>query len=125
MEVYYEKLVRSPEAELHHICAFLGLVYAPAMLDFASVNRQTELVPRHRLAWHDATLRPLQTARIAAWQQELDPEDIARFELMAGHCLLQYGYPLQMSELGRFRLVNRVTQLFARLVNRIRRAIHD
>jgi hypothetical protein len=124
MEVHYEKLVRSPETELRRLCSFLNLVYDPAMLDFARVNRQTELVPKHRLAWHDATLRTLQTARISAWQQELDPADIARFELMAGHNLLQYGYPLQVSKLGRFRLVNRVTVFWARLVNRTRRVIN-
>jgi hypothetical protein len=105
-EVLYEELVRSPETELRRICAFLDLEYNPSMLDFAEVNRRQELVPQHRTAWHDATLMPVQDRRVAAWQRTLSPSSVARFELMAGHHLLSCGYPLQESNLGRFRVVN-------------------
>ena len=105
-EVFYEELVKSPEKELRRICGFLDLEYDPAMLDFAEVNRRDELVPKHRTAWHDATLMPVQDSRVAAWQRTLSTTQIAHFELMAGHHLRSCGYPLQTSKLGRFRVVN-------------------
>ena len=86
---------------------FVGIVmYDPVMLDFAEMNRREELVPKHRVAWHDATLRPVQDLRVTAWQQTLLPSSIARFELMAGYHLLSCGYALQASRLGRYRAVN-------------------
>lgn len=105
-EVFYEALVKSPESELGQICGFLDLEYDPVMLEFAEVNRREELVPKHRTAWHDATLMPVQEVRVEAWQRTLSPSSIAHFELMAGHHLLSCGYPLQRSRLGRFRVVN-------------------
>ncbi|MFN2184691.1 MAG: sulfotransferase family protein [Anaerolineae bacterium] len=107
-EVFYEKLVESPETELRRLCDFLDLEYDPGMLDFADANRREELVPKRQLVWHDATLGPVQDSRVAAWQQSLSPSDIARFELMAGHHLISCGYPLQASRLGRFGAVNTV-----------------
>lgn len=105
-EVLYENLVTSPETELGRICGFLDLAYDPTMLEFAEVNRREKLVPKHRTAWHDATLMPVQDVRVATWQKNLPPSSIAQFELMAGHHLLRCGYPLQRSRLGRFRVVN-------------------
>jgi hypothetical protein len=120
MEVFYEKLVQAPEAQLRILCTFLDLDYDPVMLDFAEVNRQAGLVPPNRLAWHQSTLESVQVSRVSGWQQELDTSDIARFELLAGHHLLRYGYPLRMSTLGRYHLINQVAALGFRLVERIR-----
>lgn len=118
-EVFYEKLVKSPETELRQICGFLDLEYDPTMLEFAEVNRREELVPKHRTAWHDATLMPVQDVRVAAWQQTLPPSSIAHFELMAGHHLLSCGYPLQRSKLGRFRVVNNLALYGATLARKL------
>ena len=119
VEVFYEKLVESPETELRRLCDFLGLEFNPGMLDFAEVNRREELVPSHRLAWHSATLEPVQNSRVAAWQQALAPKDIARFELMAGHRLLGFGYALQQSRLGRFRVVNSLSLYGATILRKL------
>ena len=117
-DLRYENLVQSPEAELRQICDFLNLVYDPIMLDFAEANLREELVPSHRIAWHDATLKPVQDLRIAAWQQTLTSSEIARFELMAGKQLLRCGYSLQESRLGRFGVVNTITLYLATLMRK-------
>lgn len=107
-EVFYEKLVQAPEAELRRLCAILEIAYDPSMLEFGKENRAEELVPKRQLVWHDATLGPVQDSRVAAWQQVLTPSDVARFELMTGHQLLSCGYPLQTSGLARYRVVNTI-----------------
>lgn len=119
IEVFYEKLVGAPEEELRRLCDRLSLTYDPVMLEFAQVNRQEELVPQDRLAWHGATLQPVQVANADRWRQELDPQAASRFELFAGNHLIQYGYVLQTKGLGRFRLVNQTARLCGRLVTRI------
>ena len=106
MEVCYERLVQYPDTELRRICGELDLEYDPSMLDFADANRREGLVPKRQLVWHNATLGPVQSSRIAAWHQTLAPSDIACFELMTGYHLLSCGYPILESRLGRFRAVN-------------------
>ncbi len=118
-EVFYEKLVQAPETELGQLCTFLNLEYDPGMLDFAEMNRQEELVPKHRLAWHSATLRPVQDSKVASWQDTLSPSDVARFELLAGHHLISCGYPLRASRLGRFWLVNTLSLYGATLLRKL------
>ncbi len=119
-EVFYENLVQAPETELRQLCAFLDLEYNPGMLDFAEMNRKEQLVPRHRLAWHSATLRPVQDSKVAAWQDALSASDVARFELMAGHHLVRCGYPIRASRLGRFRIVNTLSLYGATLLRKLR-----
>lgn len=118
-EVFYEKLVQASETELRQLCAFLDLEYDPGMLDFAEMNRQEELVPRHRLAWHGATLKPVQDSKVASWQDTLSPSDVARFELMAGHHLVSCGYSIRASTLGQFRLVNTLSLYGATLLRKL------
>ncbi|MBN1953992.1 MAG: sulfotransferase [Anaerolineae bacterium] len=118
-ELFYERLVAAPAAELRRLCDFLQLPYDPAMLEFAQANRREGLVPQHRLAWHDATLQPVQVSNAEKWRQELDPAAARRFELFAGHHLLRYGYSLQRNGPGRFELINKLARLCNQLLTRI------
>lgn len=72
----YEDLLRTPEAELMRLCAFLGVPYDPAMLNY----------PNH------TTYGPPDARFIEQWRRELTPREIALVESKAGDMLVERGY---------------------------------
>jgi hypothetical protein len=95
VHVRYEALVADPEAGLREICAFLGLPYEPAMIEYGrteetgptaprglgdpiTVNRETRPTTRSVAKWADA-LRgdPLRLAQCRAIAERLDDADLA------------------------------------------------
>jgi tetratricopeptide (TPR) repeat protein len=107
MEVRYERLVRETEAVLREVCAFLGLAFHPAMLEYhrhadqrleelgarrrADGSLQTE---QERRAIFQLTTRPPDMTRIGRWREQLSEPDMLRFEETAGEVLTQLGYAL-------------------------------
>jgi hypothetical protein len=89
--VRYEDLVARPEETLARVCAFLGEVPAPEMLRyFERPAAERGFDPSER--WKQATLRPLDPARLSAWRAELAPEEIALVERAVGPRLEALGY---------------------------------
>jgi hypothetical protein len=85
LEVRYEELVEDPEARLRDVCAFLGMEFEPAMLEY------------HREADLDITVDhvllarpPVTTAR--NWREQLAHRDVELFEAIAGDALSELGY---------------------------------
>jgi Sulfotransferase family len=72
-EVRYEALVADPAAECEDLCAFLGVPYDDAMV-------------RH----HEG--RP-PTSGLRKWRTQMAPEEVERFEAVAGELLDELGYP--------------------------------
>ena len=72
-EVSYEALVADPASECENLCAFLGVRYDDAMV-------------RH----HEG--RP-PTSGLRKWRAQMPPEDVERFEAVAGELLDDLGYP--------------------------------
>ena len=85
LEVRYEDLVAEPEARLREVCAFLGLEYEPAMLEY---HRD---VDASRLADHPRLAEPPGAGR-SRWQVGMDPADVELFEAIAGGVLADFGY---------------------------------
>jgi len=77
-EVRYEDLVRDPEATLSKLCAFMGVPYDPAMLDY----------PNH------STYSAPSPSFIAQWKRKLKPRQIQLAESRIGPMLLERGYEL-------------------------------
>ncbi len=107
LEIRYESLVREPESTLRHVCEFIELDWDPALLDYhrRSEERLAELdrdipawgkkLPRSaesRMALHQQTTKPPDTARIDRWRDELSAEDVEAFESVAGDLLSELGY---------------------------------
>ena len=104
-ELRYEDLVSDPETELASVCEFLCLDFDPKMIDFHHANASDQLVPQHRLAWHGATLRPVDASKIGAWRSEMNHRAAIRFELVAGSVMARYGYEPDWS-VSRLRMTN-------------------
>jgi hypothetical protein len=90
-ELRYERLVTDPERELVALCDYLGEDYHPAMAEPAAL---APLVVPARKRHHALARQPVTAARIGAWPQQLDPEQIALCEAVLGDRLRSYGYQL-------------------------------
>lgn len=85
LEVRYEALVADPERELRRVCAFLGLDYEPAMVEYAGevdVSRRP----------HQRSLLLPPTPGLRDWRRDLPGADAARFRAVAGDLLAELGY---------------------------------
>ena len=85
LEVRYEALVAEPEAELRGVCAFLGLEYDGAMLDYAGNTASARKE-------HQQRLNEPPRVGVRDWRAELAPRDVAAFEAVAGDLLAELGY---------------------------------
>jgi hypothetical protein len=89
LQVRYEDLLTSPEAELRRICGFLGEPYDPAMLAF---YRQDIAYPTD--ARNEGGLRqPVRAENREKWRSGMSGRQLRIFEALAGAHLERYGYP--------------------------------
>jgi hypothetical protein len=107
LEVRYEDLVTNAEPVVEQICAFLQLSCSPAMLAYheRASQRLDELEGIDRFGRHigkeerlrglhaDLLTKPPDPNEIGRWRRELDPEDIAAYQRIAGELLQALGYP--------------------------------
>ncbi|MDE3205538.1 MAG: sulfotransferase [Acidobacteriota bacterium] len=92
LEVRYEDLVLNPGPVLERACAFLGIDFHPAMLDYTSAaDRQLQMSPAPE---EDASLRRTVTPGLRDWRTQMAPEDVAEFERVAGTLLFELDYPV-------------------------------
>lgn len=89
-ESRFEELVEDPESSVRRLCAFLDLEYHPQMLEYHKRADQivgTTASPKRHT---DIYLPP--TKGLRDWRTELTPEQVARFEALAGDVLSVLGY---------------------------------
>ena len=98
LELRYEDLVAAPEPRLREICKFLGIELEPQMLEY---HRD---VDPQRLLDHPMLAEPPKEAR-TRWREQMSPEDVRRFEAIAGDLLERLGYEREMYLSGARRLV--------------------
>lgn len=94
LRVPYESLVAGPEAEVRRICDFLGEDFAPDMLRWFEKEEATRSAALSE-SWKN-TAAPMQTSRLARYRKDLDAEDIATVEQIAGPMLERLGYTLDL-----------------------------
>ena len=116
LEVRYERLVTEPANELERLCAFIGLPFDPAVLDY---GHSTESLPRHE---QDVHAREPVRADLRRWRQELSRDDISLIETIVGELMDEVGYPREVG-----RLTPRAAAVIAGewVRNRHRRWIED
>jgi hypothetical protein len=86
-EVRYEDLVADAGRECRALCGFLGLSYDEAMLRFyEGRTRDLEAGLPSKRAW----LPP--TRGLRDWKAQMAPDDVERFEAVAGDLLDELGY---------------------------------
>jgi hypothetical protein len=108
LEVRFEDLIQDTEAVLRTICSYLSLDFHSNMPRYYenSRDRLKEHLERRKV---DGTLvvsqidrqkqqlsttQPPQSSKIGMWRRILQPEEIGRFEWIAGESLQKFGYPL-------------------------------
>jgi Sulfotransferase family len=85
LEVRYEEMVEDIEAGLQRICDFAGLDFEPAMMEYAGKVDVSAKPHQQRL------LQP-PTSGVRDWRTQMQPEDVAAFETVAGDLLTELGY---------------------------------
>jgi len=105
LETRFEDLVLRPEVELPRICRFLGVEYAPAMVDSAAqgaariarlkgrLHVSGRLVSREdRTTIHENLAKPPQPDRVGVWRREMSAADCAAVLRGAGPLVDSLGY---------------------------------
>jgi hypothetical protein len=100
LEIRYEGLVERPDPVLRRICGFVELPFDAVMLDYhrraperlAEHEARPEVTKEQRLRQQEFTTKPPERSRIGRWKTELSPNDLARFERVAGDMLDELGY---------------------------------
>jgi hypothetical protein len=106
LEIRYEDLILSTRAVLERICAFVGLSYDDAMLNYhmraperlrehkgrTRPDGTTLLTQEQRLSQQKRTTEPPDSACVFAWKQSMSTEERERFQLIAGDLLKDLGY---------------------------------
>ena len=96
-ELRYEALVADPEGELRAVCAFAGLEYDPAMLDYVGQTDSARKAHQQRL-----NEPPRQNVR--KWRTEMSESDRHAFEEVAGALLAELGYEVEIRGTARGKL---------------------
>jgi hypothetical protein len=90
LEVRYERLVSEPEAAVREVCTFLDLPFDSAMLRYHE-HAEPLMANLAFGAEHRNLSRP-PTKGLRDWRVEMDKDDVARFESIAGDLLEELGY---------------------------------
>lgn len=87
MELHYEELVDEPEKETRALCEFLGLDFAPEMLEPGRAHR--EVLKRAAMYNPRVTKR---ISRTRSWIEQMPRSQVELFEAVAGDVLTKVGY---------------------------------
>jgi hypothetical protein len=97
MELHYESLVADPRSECEKLCAFLRLPYDEAMLRFHEGRMRARPHRTAKTGWLPVT------AGLRKWTTEMSPDEVDRFEAVAGDLLGELGYPRASSSVSSAR----------------------
>ena len=92
VESRYEDLVADPEAEVRRLCRFLDLDYGDEMLRYHERGAAFIASTKDPQAF-GGLARPV-TRGMRDWRTEMQPDDVLRFEAIAGGLLADLGYEL-------------------------------
>jgi hypothetical protein len=93
LNVRYEDLVIVPEETTKKLCRFIGVSWSPNMLSHSEQD-SAFLKDHYRHPSGEQVRKPLFSASIGRYKNELQPSDVLKFEEIAGKYLDKFGYPL-------------------------------
>jgi sulfotransferase family protein len=99
LELRYERLVAEPEAIVRRACAFAGLEFDAAMLDY--VGRTDSARKEHQQRLNEPPRRGVRD-----WRAEMAPGDRRAFEDVAGALLDALGYDVERNGSARLRVAS-------------------
>lgn len=83
-ELRYEDLATDPEGSLRRIFDFLGVRWAPEVLDYHTKGERSGKDPGFE--------KPVFTSSIGRWRKHMSSEDVRTFKRIAGPLLMELGY---------------------------------
>jgi hypothetical protein len=89
--VRYEDLVSNAESILRDLCAFLGESFEPAMLQYHR-SSATFMKADAASSFNAAATRPVTTAMVDKWRQQLSGREVALVECICRTEMGRYGY---------------------------------
>ena len=96
-ELRYEALVADPEGELREVCAFAGVEFDAAMLDYVGRTDSARKA-------HQQRLNEPPRLGVRNWRTEMGETDRDAFEEVAGALLAELGYEVELRGAARARL---------------------
>ena len=93
LEIRYERLLSEPRTELERLCAFLGIPFDTAMLDYGD---SAEVLPQHG---QDVHAREPLKRDLRPWREELSRDDVSVIETIVGELMDEVGYPRELARL--------------------------
>ena len=123
LEIRYEEMIQHTNRVFKTIYQFVGV------RDDFDVLRQNAssdpVLPEHRKPSHPNVRRRPLTSRIDAWRHELGPQEIKRFELVAGDALKRKGYDLAYGKPPVVRVMHyRTSHLGRRLGKKLKKYLN-
>lgn len=88
IEIRYADLVEDNEGEIKDICAFVGVPFAPSMLD----TKEAEKGALARADKYNPNVKGEVKKRVRSWKTDMPPEHIEIFEAIAGDVLSELGF---------------------------------
>ena len=82
--------MRDPRTQLHILCSAIELPFSAVMLDHS--GRAAEVIRTTSHPEYHRQLAMPPTPGLRDWRRELSADDVARFELLAGDALTEFGY---------------------------------
>ena len=124
LAIRYEDLVSDPDSTLRQVCAFLGLDFEPALLEYHTTG--TAEYSGYYTQIHENLNAAPDPSRIEAWRKHLSPREVALIESICGEMMLALGYApdatgetIPASYLRRLR-AERVTGLAQQILHNFR-----
>lgn len=117
-EITYEALVEDPERVAREVCEFVRLDFDGAMLRYA--DRADEILAGVTYPHHHQSLRLRPTKGLRDWRSQMSPDDVVRFEALAGGLLSELGYERRARTVGMGR---RARALWLRSASDFRQAV--
>jgi hypothetical protein len=93
-ELRYESLVTDPETEVRRLCKFLGVPFAPAMLQY--YKHDLTIYKADHLS-KDRVSQPIDNSRVGRWKKDVSLEALDRFMAVADEALKTFGYAEELS----------------------------
>ena len=88
--IRFEDLVSSPTETLKRVCDFIGEAFEPAMLDTSGTGSE---INTRNVPWKSKVSQAVDASRVAAWKNELSPDENQLAEAFVGDRLVAFGYP--------------------------------
>jgi hypothetical protein len=100
LTIRYEELVAGVEETARKMCAFLGELYEPAMLDFYRESESNIHPASQELGGVNTLTQPISTTSVDKWREGLAGREIAIVEAICGPLMKEMGYTLTGARLG-------------------------